>query len=194
MGTIKMIKQIIILIALFSTIAAESAWGRCPATFVEGKQFERDAYLGKWYEIARHKSTPFQKGDCGTATYSINDAGNIRVENRKKTTEKDVYILGEATATSDPFRFGLVFSDNFFAKLFKGDYRVADTDYKNYSVVYSCFDYFFGKVYYAWILSRTPELAPEVLDNIVNELNTRFEIPRSEMYFNTHNKDYCGEH
>ena len=85
-----MYKQIIILLALISACAAESGWGGCPNTFRPDASFALNDYLGKWYEIARHNSIPFQKGDCGTAEYSLNEAGNIKVLNKEKTPEKEV--------------------------------------------------------------------------------------------------------
>ena len=168
--------------------------GQCSNLLKEGEQFRLNNYLGKWYEIARLNTIPFQKGDCGTAEYSLNEAGNIRVLNKEKTTEKDVSIVGEATKTDDPFRFEIAFGDTIISKIFKGDYRVIDTDYKNISVVYSCFDYFFGKFYYAWILARTPEIDEVLMENALMELETKYGITRGEMRFNDHSKTLCGDH
>ena len=41
---------------------------------------------------------------------------------------------------------------------FWGDYKILDTDYKNWAVVYSCTDVIPGvwKTEYAWILTRKP--------------------------------------
>lgn len=186
-----MFKQIIILFALVSTILSASSWGRCPNTFREGVAFNTNDYLGKWYEIARHNTIPFQKGDCGTATYSLKDENNITVLNKEKTPEKDVSITGNAEKTKDPFRFSLRFGESVLSKIFTGDYRVAETDYKTYAVVYSCFDYFFGKFYYAWILSRTAVLAPETLEKAYKTLES-FGITKEEMRVNKHNKELCG--
>lgn len=44
------------------------------------------------------------------------------------------------------------------------NYKVLDTDYENYSVVYAC-DNWLGGIYHsqnAWILSRTPYMTPTV--------------------------------
>lgn len=188
-----MYKQIIILFALISVCVSESAWGGCPNTFRPGVEFKTEDYLGKWYEIARHKTIPFQKGDCGTAEYSLKDANSIGVLNKEKTPEKNVSIVGTATKTNDPFRFALRFGDSIISKVFTGDYRVASTDYKNYSIVYSCFDYFFGKFYYAWILSRTPVMEEAQLQSALLELE-KFGIKKDEMRFNDHSKALCGDH
>ena len=46
-----------------------------------------------------------------------------------------------------------------------GDYWIIETDYHNYSVVYSCADFLFGaiKLEFAWILSREKNLDPELV-------------------------------
>jgi apolipoprotein D and lipocalin family protein len=189
-----MFKQIILLFALISTCFSASGWGGCPDTFRPGVEFNTTDYLGKWYEIARHNTIPFQKGDCGTATYSFKDENSIGVLNKEKTPEKNVEIVGTATKTKDPFRFSLRFGDSILSKVFTGDYRVASTDYKNFAIVYSCFDYFFGRFYYAWILSRTPVMPDELLQKALKELDTVYGIKKAEMRFNNHTKELCGDH
>ena len=46
-----------------------------------------------------------------------------------------------------------------------GDYWIIETDYTNYSVVYSCVDFLLGaiKLEFAWILSREKNLDPEMV-------------------------------
>lgn len=39
-------------------------------------------YIGKWYEIQK-LPTAFQRGECGTATYSLKSPGVIGVLNRE---------------------------------------------------------------------------------------------------------------
>ena len=45
-----------------------------------------------------------------------------------------------------------------------GPYEVLDTDYENYSIVYTCSSYFFGllKQENVWILAREPNISLEV--------------------------------
>jgi apolipoprotein D and lipocalin family protein len=43
--------------------------------------FDKDKYLGKWYEIARFDFTFEKNLNNTTATYSLNSNGTIRVEN-----------------------------------------------------------------------------------------------------------------
>lgn len=46
-----------------------------------------------------------------------------------------------------------------------GAYWILDTDYTNYSIVYSCEDFLFGaiKLEFAWILSREKHLDPALV-------------------------------
>src|SRR5690242_148109 len=44
--------------------------------------FDRQRYLGKWYEVARLDYYFERNLDNVTATYSLNEDGSIRVDNR----------------------------------------------------------------------------------------------------------------
>lgn len=185
--------KFIILITLTSLSMSESAWGTCTVTYKEGKKFQLNDYLGKWYEVARHNSIPFQKGECNTAQYSLNENKNISVFNKEKVGSNYNTINAEGFATDDPFRFKIDFGQGFWNKYFKGDYRIVDTDYKNFAIVYSCTDYFFGKFYYCWILSRTPELDQKIFDNAILELQERFDINKDELHLTDQSKEKCGD-
>ena len=134
-----MIKKTLIFLALISSCLSESGWGQCPVTYKEGKKFELKDYLGKWYEVARHSSIPFELGECNTAEYSINEAGNVNVLNKEFISKEKGYseITAEGYSTDDPFRFKIDFGKSFWSKYFKGDYRVVDTDYKDFTIIYS---------------------------------------------------------
>ena len=43
--------------------------GTCPAPDLQ-ENFDRERYLGRWYEMFRHYDVPYEVGDCATATYS----------------------------------------------------------------------------------------------------------------------------
>jgi apolipoprotein D and lipocalin family protein len=184
----------LLIFALFSLCKTKTSWGNCPETNKIHINFRLNDYLGKWYEIARHKSTPFQKGECTTAEYSLNEAGNIKVFNKERVGDKINSITGEAFKTNDPFRLKIAFGNFIFSKIFKGDYRIIDTDYKNYALVYSCSDFLIGKNFTAYILSRTPELSQVFLDRILVQLEKNFEMPREEMKFDDQSFTTCVDH
>ncbi|XP_064618298.1 apolipoprotein D-like [Liolophura sinensis] len=100
--------------------------------------FDASQYLGKWYEHERFFSIAEYDEDCVSANYSLKADGKVKVVNQGViigTSQVDEAV-GEAYAP-DP---------NFPAKLlviFGGppsNYWVLDTDYKTYTVVWSCRD------------------------------------------------------
>jgi hypothetical protein len=68
------------------------------------QQFEKERYLGKWYEIARMDFRFERNLNNTTANYSLNDNGSIRVENRgyDYTAHKWKSAIGKAKFVGDP--------------------------------------------------------------------------------------------
>ena len=79
------------------------------------------------------------------------------------------------------------------AKLFKGDYRVVDTDYTSYSLVYSCNDFIFAKYELVWIISREPVMKQETLTKLLNQIETKFGITKEELRFTNQTTELCGD-
>ena len=130
------------------------------------EKVELDRYLGTWYEVAR-KPLYFQN-KCDrdvTATYTLNENGNIVVDNRciKKDGEQ-TQSVGEAFVQNPPqnTKLKVSFLPDFirWIPVGRGDYWVLKLD-ENYQTV------LVGepKRKYMWILSRDPQLDK----NVVNE-------------------------
>ncbi|POU18958.1 MULTISPECIES: lipocalin family protein [Acinetobacter] len=130
------------------------------------EKVELDRYLGIWYEVAR-KPLYFQN-KCNrdvTATYTLNENGNIVVDNRciKKDGEQ-TQSGGEAFVQNPPqnTKLKVSFLPDFirWIPVGRGDYWVLKLD-ENYQTV------LVGepKRKYMWILSRDPQLDK----NVVNE-------------------------
>lgn len=105
------------------------------------------AYLGRWYEIARYEQS-FQKGCAGvTADYSLRDDGSIKVLNRCRKPDGTIDdALGRAKIV-DPS--GAKLKVSFFGP-FYGDYWVLDhADDYSWSIVGE------PSGRYLWILART---------------------------------------
>ena len=69
-------------ISSLSLIASASAAGTCPDVPVV-ENFDKASYIGRWYEIERSRTQPFEWfGECTTATYGALEDGNISVTNR----------------------------------------------------------------------------------------------------------------
>ena len=124
--------------------------------------FELDRYLGTWYEVARldHR---FERGMSHvTATYSLREDGGVAVTNRGFDTGKQEWetATGKAYFVGEPDIGQLKVS--FFGP-FYGGYNIVELDKEDYQyslVVGPSTDYL-------WVLSRTPEIDPEILTRLV---------------------------
>ena len=115
-------------------------------------------YLGKWYEIARFDHSFERDMQKVTAEYKLMPDGYIQVINSGYRDGKFKETIGKAKTTDTSGLLRVSFFMNFYS-----DYRVLmiDKDYQ-YVLVGS------NSPKYLWILSRTPQLSKEVLDNIIN--------------------------
>lgn len=126
------------------------------------KNFDLSRYLGEWYEVARIDNR-FEKGlSKVTANYSLRDDGGVKVVNRgwnannKKWKESigKAYFVGFSN-------FGAL-KVSFFGP-FYGGYNIIklDDDYQYSLVVGPNKDYL-------WILSRTPTMPSELLNEYID--------------------------
>lgn len=123
--------------------------------------FDVNRYLGKWYEIARLDHS-FERGlEQVTAEYSLSEDGDIRVINRGYNTAKQAWQEAEGRAkfvgSADEGRLKVSFFGPFY-----GGYNIValDKDYQHVMIVGNDRDYL-------WILSRTPQMEPSVLQGLV---------------------------
>ena len=123
------------------------------------ENFDKEAYLGRWYEMYRVKDVPFQDEDCATATYV--DIGNnyIEVNNIEWNIDEQEWPRGNPTtpgkAQASSFRSGLL-QVKFFELSPWSDYSVLHTDYTTHSVVYACDTFGAGavKLDWLWVVTR----------------------------------------
>lgn len=129
-------------------------------------EFDLSRYLGTWYEIARFNHS-FEKGmDNAMAQYILNDDGTVFVLNSAWKNGK--YNIAEGRAKyPDPEGDPGALKVSFFM-FFYSDYNVmmVDEDYQ-ISLVGS------KSENYLWILSRTPEADPELLQMVLDEAERR---------------------
>lgn len=125
-------------------------------------QVDLDRYMGTWYEVASFP-TWFQRGCvASTATYALNADGTVDVLNQCRRGGEVATARGTAWAPdpSVPAKLRV----RFFWP-FSGDYWIIDLGLQyDYAVVgHPSRDYL-------WILSRTPELAPDAYARILERL------------------------
>lgn len=139
----------------------------CKVTIPKGavavKPFEKEKYLGKWYEIAR-MDFKFEKNLSNvTAEYSAGEEGMIVVKNRGYDTVKNIWkeSIGKAKSVRDPQEARLKVS--FFGPFYAGYNVIAiDKDYR-YALVAG------NNLKYLWILSRTPEIPEQVKEDYMQK-------------------------
>ena len=129
-------------------------------------EFEIDRYLGTWYEVARLDHS-FERGlSAVTADYSLRQDGGVRVVNRgynEKSGEWDEAI-GKAyfVGASDIGQLKVSFFGPFY-----GGYNIIELDESGYQ-----YSLVAGPDRdYLWILSRTAQMQPDVLQSLVNKAN-----------------------
>ena len=152
---------IVILATIFSVFFACSSKLTVDNSAV--KSLELNLYLGKWYEVARMDHR-FERGmEYCTAVYTLEENGKIGVTNRGMKNGKWKTSLGKAKVTDEPGVLRVSFFGPFYS-----DYRVLmlAPDY-SYALVGGNGD---G---YLWILSRTPQLLPDVHDLMIREAQRR---------------------
>merc|ERR1712168_292137 len=185
--------QTLILFSLLATAtqAQVISWfdGGCPeVTTKEG--FELVPYMGKWYELEKYPNS-FQKDDCGSAMYTLQDDGIVAVNNTERKPDGAVgTAIGQAR--SDPKSTIPAHLQVRFSKWQPwGKYWVLDTDYTSYSVVYSCTSYLINRVEFLWILGRKTTLTEETRQQI-SSLLSGFKIDESKLRVTSHDPTTCA--
>ncbi len=118
--------------------------------------FDVDRYLGTWYEVARldHR---FERGlSKVTATYSFNENGTIRVQNRGFSASKNSWSesIGRAKFAGAKNEGRLKVS--FFGPFYGAYNIVALDDEYQYALIVS------NSLSYLWLLSRTTTIPDQI--------------------------------
>uniref|UniRef100_A0A8C2XAQ8 Apolipoprotein D n=1 Tax=Cyclopterus lumpus TaxID=8103 RepID=A0A8C2XAQ8_CYCLU len=161
-----------VLLALLTAAAAAHAQsfhpGRCPQPSVQ-EDFDVTKYMGTWYEIEKLPAV-FERGKCNQATYSLRPDGTVKVLNADfyhiwLKVRNTIQGVAKVKDSSKPAILGVSFFKD-------GPYWVLSTDYRSYSLVYSCTDYFLFHVDFAWILARTRVLTEDVMSRLRDTLSS----------------------
>ena len=170
------IKTILVALTLITLNACSSVNNTPTAKNVNLKR-----YMGKWYEIARFE-TSFQRGKFDSqADYVLLDDGTVSITNsaidkygnRTKATAK-----GYAPDPNNPSKLRISFFRPFYA-----DYLILalDPNYQWALVGGSGKDYL-------WILSRTPTLPKDTINQIIATAE-KLKFDTSKLMFNSKLKE-----
>lgn len=118
--------------------------------------FDKEKYLGKWYEIARLDFKFERNLNNTTAQYSLNPDGTIKVVNRGYNTKTNEWEEAEGKAKFVRTEDIAMLKVSFFGPFYSG-YNVIALD-PNYQYALVA-----GESYnYLWILSRQPTIPDDV--------------------------------
>lgn len=144
--------------------------------------FQEQRYLGKWYEIARLDHS-FERGLSNvTAEYSLREDGGIDVINRgynekdgewEQADGKAYFVSGRDIGHLKVSFFGPFYASYVIAELDKNDYRYALVTGPDFE--------------YLWILSRTPTLAADIQQQLVEKARA-LGFQTDDLIFIEHNR------
>lgn len=165
----------IAMIALFTSCSS------IPKTVTAVSSFDKELYLGKWYEIARF-DFKFERGlNNTTAEYSLRNDGKIKVTNRGYDYEKKEWkeAIGKAKFVKEDSIAMLKVS--FFGPFYSGYNVIAiDPEYKYALVCGASFDYL-------WILSREKTIPDNIKTDYVDKAE-KLGFKTSNLLCIEHNK------
>jgi apolipoprotein D and lipocalin family protein len=140
-------------IALFTAALVAFANGRvtngtCPEKVDLKANFDATQYTGIWYQVMRDKIATGENGNCPQTRYTLQADGKLKVFNSQFDNATQTLSNAGGVATCNGAQCGVYFNEY----VTNADYRVLDTDYLNYAIVYSCNPAI--KRESMWILSR----------------------------------------
>ncbi|KAM3604827.1 uncharacterized protein V6R79_016760 [Siganus canaliculatus] len=180
----------VISLTLLCVLAASAQvvkFGRCPKPDVQAN-FDPTKYIGKWYEIMK-LPTNFQKGECGTATYSLKAPGVLGVFNRELLDNGSINAIQGQAKVRDPAEPAKL--EVSFSGTPPGPYWVLSSDYEGHSLVYGCTDFGIFRMELSWILSREPTIPDETVEELHSILSS-IGVDVNKMVPTNHNETYCA--
>lgn len=145
------------------------------------KPFQKEKYLGKWYEIARLDFRYEKDLNNTTANYSVNSDGSIKVDNRgyNYVTKEWKQSIGKARFTRDE-NVGML-KVSFYGPFYSGYNVIAVDSAYQYALVA-------GKnLNYLWILSRETSIPDDIKESYL-KIAGRIGYKTSELIWVEHNK------
>jgi len=155
--------------------------GPCPVVKPQS-DFDKTKFFGHWVEVEKYPSIFDLVMRCMAVDYSDDNDGSINVVVKGSSLAGlPLSINGDGLPQGTDTRNGQYSVRYGFGVPFQGTYiTVIDTDYTDYSVIYSCTNSLLPGVFhteYVWILSRDGTLSNPSRQNIYENLD-RLKINR----------------
>lgn len=125
------------------------------------ESFDKEKYLGKWYEIARLDFTFEKDLNNTTAEYSLNENGTIKVDNKGYNTKKKEWTQAVGKAKFVGNETTAMLKVSFFGPFYSGYNVIAIDDNYQYALIAG------ESLKYLWILSRETTIPDEVKERYV---------------------------
>ncbi|KAK9873418.1 hypothetical protein WA026_022482 [Henosepilachna vigintioctopunctata] len=184
-----MFKYLALFAFLACGIQAQKIYiGSCPKVNVE-ENFDLNRYLGVWYEAEKYHE-PFEiGGKCMKSVWSVQPNGKISVLEQLIKKKSGKVVNGDNTAKFVGKKTEAKFTLDTPGVPFGAPYWILETDYDNYTVVWSCTDMGLFNVRFSWILtrSRTPS------DSIMNKAYAVFDRYNLKKIFEKADQSDCPE-
>lgn len=153
----------VLLIALIGILLAGCLGSPDGVVAIDG--FDKQRYLGRWYEVARLDHS-FERGLSNvTAEYSLREDGGIRVINRGYSSEASAWQEAEGRAyfIADEQQGHLKVS--FFGP-FYGSYIIFEMDKADYQYAFVAGN----STDYLWLLAKTPTISPLLREQFIKKI------------------------
>jgi apolipoprotein D and lipocalin family protein len=177
MNLLKGIIILIVLVMIFSLCSCLSI----PKGVTPVSHFEKENYLGKWYEIARF-DLKFERGlNNTTAEYTVRKDDKIKVTNRGFDYKNQIWkeAIGKAKFSGEDTKAMLKVS--FFGPFYSGYNVIAiDAEY-NYALVCG------SSFKYLWILSREKSIPVNIRQDYLEKAE-KFGFKTSNLLWIEHNQ------
>jgi apolipoprotein D and lipocalin family protein len=171
-------KRLVLLRVILACLACLALPVQADTAVVSVPAVDLNRYLGKWYEIAGFPMF-FQRSCLGdtTAEYGLRPDRDISVNNRCRKESGFDGVVGKAWVVADTGNSQLKVQ---FFWPFRADYWVIglDADYR-WAVVGN------PNRKYLWILSRTPRLPQELLDQALKAAEAQ-DFDLTQLHYTVH--------
>jgi apolipoprotein D and lipocalin family protein len=171
---LQLLTTVVIMIGLYSC-------STIPKGVIAVKPFDKEKYLGKWYEIARI-DFKYERGlNNTTAEYSLNANGLIKVDNKGYNTQKGKWeeAIGKAKFVGKD-NIGML-KVSFFGPFYAGYNVIAIDSVYRYALIAG------SNFKYLWILSRETSI-PDEIKNKYLKIAKDFGYNTSDLLWIKHDK------